>query len=1267
MNCFRTIRFLGLFLCIAAVAFMVGAGRVAVTATGATHKLTNQRTTNTVISRIADRTMNMRLENWDWDSGVALYGMLKAWQTTGDQRYFDFVKSWVDGFIVRGLPPLAHPNHTTPGLATLMLYESTGQEKYLMTAQQMASFLLNDAARTDAGALYHYEDQVWVDTLIVTAPFLSRFGRVTGDSRYTEEAVRQFRLHAQLLQAPETGLFYHGWDESEDSHMSGAFWQRGNGWAMAAGAELLDQLPADHPARPDIEAILRRQAEGLLPLQAPSGLWHTVVDQPDFYLETSGAAAIGYALFRELDQGWLDPAKFNAVAQRARHGVESKVSWDGTVQDVSAGTGVTPTLADYNSIPHHAIQPWGQGLALLLLSQRPYGFQLSARPPVVLAAPGETTHATVAAINAYGPLPDLDFALAGVPDTVAWSFTPASSTGYIQEPSARLTLTPTTATPAGRYPLAISAATEAVTRTTELILQVATETQRVHLPLVARQHDDRPHITRLTDNPANDWQPTLASDGRLAFISDRSGEFHVYIQTPGDVAQQVQGLHSLEEVRPLFSADGRLAFSARGAYSQWDTVIYGGRPQTWFPLGRPSSNELHPAISPDGQFMAYVSDQSLNWEIYVIELRRADPQLTFHVASDRVPAWSPDGKEIIFRSEWQGNSEIYVMDTEGRGLRRLTSNPAADAWPRFSPDGQWILFQSNRSGNNDIYVMDREGGQVTQITTDPAEDLTPAWSPDGVGGTPPHILFASDRDGDLDIYHVAFSPPPVRMRYPNPALANKIWRAAERFTDVYPPAKIYPGYAPEAGGPSAENVRANIEAACHDFPDLPDLFGEGAHHRACYEWVAGYLGLYHATAARRTGSGDDIAWAQHYLDAELDYLAEFVYGPEDSPSGESYRDTLAAIWQNPLRAVTTSLVADLLREQNALGAERQARVEELLSGIARAWYAEFWETGEHPNPGTPFTTQTAPEIEAFSLEGHQVVSEKPWTFHWDADKGNTNAEEVSWMGAGMMLATRALGDRMPDAGDIYAAARHYVDYAVSYNRPDPIHGGTIRTLNAEPSGGAYGQREYWIENHAPDMPSIPYVGWTWGFISTALFASDLGDQRPWTELVPDDEQWDVLLRSAGETMRAADGTFLIDFTPGGGIGFNMDNFPAWTMQCAQGEVGKQYVRYDGRAGGPELYVSEIGHPAGLDLLMAGWALMRIAIDREDEASYNVWEGRLHRILDEYIATPPNPHWAECKTAIYVSDNPGYHWSRMLSVYMGAYLGASGYEVGVWRD
>lgn len=1212
------------------------------------------------ISSVADYMLDLPMERWDWDTGIGTRGLMAAWEATDDEQYFDAVRAWVDGFVARGLPPITHPNQALPGIATLMLYEETGQEKYLAAGQQLATYLLHNAPRTDAGALYHYEDQLWIDTTFMTGPFLARFSRITGDPRYAAFAVEQFLLHAERLQDPDTGLFYHGWDESEDSHMSGAFWLRGNGWGMAAGVELLDQLSAGHPARADIARILARQAAGLIPLQDESGLWHTVADQPDFYLETSGTAAIGYAMLRGLEQGWLAPRDGAPAALRALHGVRAKIESNGAVADVSDGTGVAPTLADYNGIAHANAQLWGQALTLLLLTQRPYGFELTAASSLILE-PGETRSTDLTIANAYGPLPEISLKLLGELEGLTSSFSkPEPRTFFGTTLHSRLTVTTTSATPVGAHALEVAATAGELERMAPLTLRVATSAAHVRLPFVARQRDDRPAVARVTDEPGDEWQPTLAADGRLAFASNRSGTWHVYVQQSGLAPRRLTVPLSLEEDRPLFAADGRLALSARTEHGNWDAFIFGGRPENWFPLGNPASNELHPAIAPDGNSMVYVSDVSGNWEVYVIELQALDPRLTFHVAADRVPAWSPDGQEIIFRSEWQGNSDVYVMDTQGQQLRRLTDHAAADAWPSFSPDGQWILFQSDRAGSNDVYVMDRQGGRVTRLTTHPGEDLTPAWTPDGE-----HILFASDRDGDLDIYQMRFRPPQFRLDYPDHALANDMWQAVRSFVAAHRPADTFPAYGSDAGGPSKANAEYNVEAACHDFPDMPDLFGAGAHHASCGVSVANYLGLYHAVRARQLGAADDVAWAQYYLDVALDRFAEFVYGPADSPTGTSYRDTLAAIWQNPLRAVDTTLVADLLREQGALDSARQARTAELLSGVVRAWYGEFWLTEQHPTTGVPFTTRTAPDVEAYSLDGHQVVATFPWTFEWDADKGNTPAEEVAWMGSGVMLATRALGGMLDDGETITAAARHYVDFALTYNRPDPTHGGTVRTLNSETTGGEYGQRRYWLENHAADMPSLPYIGFAWQSINDALLGSPLGQQTPWPELVPDEAQWRILLQSAGETLRAADGTFLVDFTPGAGIGFNLADFPAWWAPCAAGEPGRQYVKYSGPASDSDLFLSEIGHPAGVDLVPAGWAIMRLAAERGDVASYAVWQDRLNRILDEYVSNPPDPRWAACKTAPYVSDNPGYHWARLLSVYLHGFLGASGYQVNAW--
>jgi unsaturated rhamnogalacturonyl hydrolase len=175
-------------------------------------------------------------------------------------------------------------------------------------------------------------------------------------------------LHAAHLQDSVTGLYHHAWDESEDAFLGPSYWGRGNGWALLADVEVLKALPAAHPARSQILDIMRRQAAGLRPLQDSSGLWHTVVTRPDFYLEISGAALIGYGLIQGVHEGWLTDAGDAAAARAAFYGVWNAVAADGAVSSVSAPTGPMQDEELYDGIPHDALQRYGQGVALLICS-----------------------------------------------------------------------------------------------------------------------------------------------------------------------------------------------------------------------------------------------------------------------------------------------------------------------------------------------------------------------------------------------------------------------------------------------------------------------------------------------------------------------------------------------------------------------------------------------------------------------------------------------------------------------------------------------------------------------------------------------------------------------------------------------------------------------------------------------------------------------------------------------------------------------------------
>lgn len=106
------------------------------------------------------------------------------------------------------------------------------------------------------------------------------------------------------------------------------------------------------------------------------------------------------------------------------------------------------------------------------------------------------------------------------------------------------------------------------------------------------------------------------------------------------------------------------------------------------------------------------------------------------------PAWSPDGSRIA----WATENGIRIAQADGRGVVQLTDD-RRDRDPAWSPDGASIVFASNRDGDFEIYELPAAGGDLRQLTDNDAEDTHPSWS--AAAGA---IAFASDRSGTSDIW-----------------------------------------------------------------------------------------------------------------------------------------------------------------------------------------------------------------------------------------------------------------------------------------------------------------------------------------------------------------------------------------------------------------------------------------------------------------------------------------------------------------------------------
>jgi outer membrane protein assembly factor BamB len=167
-------------------------------------------------------------------------------------------------------------------------------------------------------------------------------------------------------------------------------------------------------------------------------------------------------------------------------------------------------------------------------------------------------------------------------------------------------------------------------------------------------------------------------------------------------------------------------------------------------LTKGSAHDRSPAWSPNGTKIAYASDVTGMYQIWVMNADGTNQtQVTHDDANDTTPAWSPDGMKIAYTSDQSGNGDVWKIDRDGSNATQLTTDPAFDGFPDWSPDGTRIAFQSARSGNSDIWTVRPSGGGLQRVTKSESEDRDPAWSPDGT-----RIAYGSDKAGNQDIWTV---------------------------------------------------------------------------------------------------------------------------------------------------------------------------------------------------------------------------------------------------------------------------------------------------------------------------------------------------------------------------------------------------------------------------------------------------------------------------------------------------------------------------------
>lgn len=289
---------------------------------------------------------------WNYTQGLIAQSMVQVWKANSNEAYYNYAKMYADkmidstGFISAYKVENYNIDAVNSGKFLFDLYDRTKDERYLKAIHQLRD-QLKTQPRTSEGGFWHkqrYPHQMWLDGLYMGAPFLAQYAAELNEPELFNDVVNQFVTVQKHTYNSETGLNYHGWDESKEQKWadpvtgcSPNYWGRAMGWYAMALVDVLDFIPQEHPGRVKILEILNKVASGIKKYQDPkTGLWYQVLDQgtrEGNYLEATASSMFTYALLKATRKGYISN-DYKATAIKAYNGILEnliKDNGDGTI------------------------------------------------------------------------------------------------------------------------------------------------------------------------------------------------------------------------------------------------------------------------------------------------------------------------------------------------------------------------------------------------------------------------------------------------------------------------------------------------------------------------------------------------------------------------------------------------------------------------------------------------------------------------------------------------------------------------------------------------------------------------------------------------------------------------------------------------------------------------------------------------------------------------------------------------------------------------
>jgi tricorn protease len=245
--------------------------------------------------------------------------------------------------------------------------------------------------------------------------------------------------------------------------------------------------------------------------------------------------------------------------------------------------------------------------------------------------------------------------------------------------------------------------------------------------------------------------PSISNDGStIVYTNDHA----LYVlDVPGGSPQQVSVELSFDpSINQVEWADVEDEAQGFAAHPEGHEVAVDSRGEIFVVPADPEEGEKrqitssawrdrYQKYSPDGRYLAFVSDEGAEEQIWVMELATGDRRkLTDHDSyktSDYV--WSPDSERIAFVA---ANRLFEVDVASGRTSELAYNENRGFSLSEYSPDGRWLVYaRSDLDEDSEVYLFEVESRREINVTQDPFRDYDGVLTPDGK-----HIVFRSGRD-----------------------------------------------------------------------------------------------------------------------------------------------------------------------------------------------------------------------------------------------------------------------------------------------------------------------------------------------------------------------------------------------------------------------------------------------------------------------------------------------------------------------------------------